>query len=270
MSAGSWWRDWFQVSMVAVALLVALFILIALLTVMAMGLPDLGESLASPELLFAVRLSLETSLVSTMLCIAVAVPVAYVLARVPLPGKPLLGTLFDLPLALPPIVSGFCLLLVFGDTAFGSWLERHGLVFVFTIKGIIVAQLFVNLPYTIRVLHSIILSVDRRLEFIARTLGCSNAQAFFKVTLPLSRNGIIAGAVITWAKALGEFGAVLMLAGATRYRTETLPIALFLDISTGNLKAAMAVAGLLILISAVSLFLFNRLGKNSVASTRVF
>ena len=90
------------------------------------------------------------------------------------------------------------------------------------------------------------------------------------MTLPLSRNGIIAGAVITWAKALGEFGAVLMLAGATRYRTETLPIALFLDISTGNLKAAMAVANLLILISAISLYFFNRLGNNSVAGTRVF
>jgi molybdate transport system permease protein len=130
------------------------------------------------------------------------------------------------------------------------------------------AQIFVNIPFMIRVMKSTILSVNPRLEFIARTLGCTPAQAFWKITLPLSKNGIIAGIVTTWARALGEFGAALMLAGATRFRTETLPISLFLNMSTGDLEGAMAAANLLIIISIISLYIFNKFGGDFIGGTR--
>ncbi len=263
-----WWKDRFYIFMVAVAFFTFLFMMVAVGTLMFRGLPQIGKSLASPEIQFAIRLSLYTSLISTAFCIVIAIPAAYVLARMDIPMKCLFNTLLDLPLALPPLVSGLCLLLFFGTTAFGAWLERLGLPFVFTVKGIIMAQIFVNLPFMIRVMKSTILSVNPRLEFIARTLGCTPALAFWKITLPLSKNGIIAGTVITWARALGEFGAALMLAGATRFRTETLPISLFLNMSTGDLEGAIAAANLLIIISIISLYIFNKFGGDFIGGTR--
>ncbi len=260
----------FQIITATITYLTAAFILATLMIVLAKGLPHIGKSLVSAEIQFAIKLSLYTSIISTMLCLIIAIPVAYSLARVEFPLKGILNTLLDIPLALPHIVSGFCLLLLFGSTAFGGWLERLGLSFVFTTKGIITAQLFVNLPYMTRVLHSTILSVDRRLEFVARTLGCTPFAAFLKVTLPLSRNGLIAGTVTTWTRALGEFGGALMIAGATRFRTETLPVSLFLNLSTGDLDAAMAVADLLIIISVISLYIFNKLGGKHIGNTGNF
>lgn len=264
----SWCANKLNIFTVTIAYLTLLFIVVAVVTVMIRGLPHIGQSLATPEIQFAIKLSLYTSLVSTAICIVTAIPVAYVLARVNIPMKSIFNTLLDLPLALPPVVSGVCLLLFFGTTSFGTWLEDLGLAFVFTVNGIIIAQVFVNLPFMIRVMKSTILSINPRLEFIARTLGCNPTQAFLKVTLPLSKNGIIAGTVITWARALGEFGAALMLAGATRFSTETLPISLFLNMSTGDLEEAMAAANLLIIISIISLYVFNRFGGDFIGGSR--
>src|SRR3712207_1709385 len=152
-------------------------------------------------------------------------------------------------MALPPNVAGIALLILFSSTAFGEYLESIGLTFIFTQKGIILAQFFINVPYMIRILKSAIENIDPRMEFVSRTLGCSRAEAFFKVTLPLAKNGVTASIVITWARALGAFGAVLMIAGATRMKPETLPISLYLNLSCGDLDAALAVASILIIIS---------------------
>lgn len=112
----------------------------------------------------------------------------------------------------------------------------------------------------IRVLESTFRDINPRLEFVARTLGCSQWQSFYRVTLPLAKNGIIGGLVISWSRAIGEFGCALMVAGATRMVTETLPIALFLNMSIGNLETAMAAAAFLIIISIISLIIFEILG----------
>jgi len=124
---------------------------------------------------------------------------------------------------------------------------------IFTPLGIIVAEVFVNIPYMIRILRSAFSAVNPRFEYVAKTLGCSDTSAFFQVTLPMARSGLLAGTVITWSKAMGEFGAVLMLAGATTMRTETLPIALYLNISAGDLDLAVAASAILILISLFTL-----------------
>jgi molybdate transport system permease protein len=236
------------------------FILAAIGTVLARGLPELLTTLKAPPILFAARLSLVTSLASTALCLVVAAPVAYALARYRLPGRGLLASALRIPLTLPPIVSGVCLLLLFGTTSFGEALIRLGFQFIFSVPGIIVAQFFVNVPSLITVLKAAIEAVDVRLECVARTLGCSPAGAFARVTLPLVKNGLVAGIILTWSKAMGEFGAVLMLAGATRFKTETLPISLYLHMSTGDLEGVMSVATLLILLSLTSLTIFERLG----------
>jgi molybdate transport system permease protein len=234
--------------------LFALFIGAALLGLVAATPPAaLVASLASPEIRFAVLLSLATSLASTAVCIALAVPIAYALDRYRFAGKRVATLVLTLPLALPPLVAGIALLLFFGTTPWGKALEQAGLAVVFTPLGIVVAEVFVNLPYLVRILRSAFAGVNPRFENVAKTLGCTDAGAFLQVTLPLARPALVAGGIITWSKAMGEFGAVLMLAGATPMRTETLPIALFLNISTGDLNLAVAAATILIVISLATL-----------------
>ncbi|MCY6369202.1 ABC transporter permease [Clostridium ganghwense] len=239
-------------------------IILAISMVLIKGLPNLKTSFQTPEIKFALKLSLYTSIISTLLCIVFAVPIAYGLVRFNFWGKRIVNTIIDIPIALPQNVAGIALLILFGNTGFGQYLEALGLKFVFTSKGIIIAQFFVNVPYMIRILKSTIADIDPRMEFISRTLGCSRAQSFLKVTLPLAQNGFVASIVITWARALGAFGAVLMIAGATRMKTETLPVSLYLNLSCGDLEAALAVATILIIISILSLVIFEFLGNEKV------
>ena len=216
-------------------------------------LPVLARSLTNPEIQFAILLSLVTSVISTIICIALAIPVAYALARYEFFGKRVATLILTLPLTLPPLVAGIALLLFFGTTPWGKVLEDAGFGVIFTPLGIVVAEVFVNIPYMIRILRSAFSSINPRYEYVAKTLGCTDTGAFFQVTLPMARPGLLAGAVITWSKAMGEFGAVLMVAGATTMRTETLPIAIYLNISAGNLDLAVAAATILILISLITL-----------------
>lgn len=244
--------------------LIISFGLVAYMVVVIAGLvvypplPALIESLTSPEILFAIKLSLITSVISTTLCVVAAVPVAYSLARFAFPGKGFLNSIFNIPLALPPLVAGVALLIFYGPSRFGQMLSAVGLDIVYTPLGIIVAQFFVNLPYMVRVTRSAFETINPRYEHVARTLGCTEWGAFRQVTLPMARNGLVAGLVITWSKSIGEFGAILMLAGATQMKTETLPIALFLNISTGDLDLAIAASVILIIISVASLMVFER------------
>jgi molybdate transport system permease protein len=234
---------------------IVFFIIVVILAELVLypPLPALAASLASPEIEFAITLSVVTSTISTAICVALAIPAAYTLARYDFPAKKIVSLLLTVPLALPPLVAGIALLLFFGTTPWGKALDAAGFGVVFTPLGIIVAEVFVNLPYMIRILKSSFAAINPRYENVAKTLGCTDAGAFVQVTLPLARPGLVAGTTITWAKAMGEFGAVLMLAGATMMRTETLPIALYLNLSTSDLDLAVAAAVILILISLVAI-----------------
>ncbi|MGI5887130.1 MAG: ABC transporter permease [Syntrophomonadaceae bacterium] len=249
-------------------ILLVILITASISLVIIRGVPDLKTSLQSAEIIFAIKLSIYTSIISTFLCILMAIPIGYYLARVNSRFSFIINTVLDIPLALPPIVSGVALLLLFGTTQFGHNLAHMGLEFVFTVKGIILAQFFVNVPYMIKVVYTAFSSVSTRMEFVARSLGYNQLETFVKITLPLAKNGIMAAIIITWAKALGEFGAALMLAGATRLKTETLPLSLFLNMSTGELSLAMAAATILIVISVVSLLVFEALGSGATVLDR--
>jgi molybdate transport system permease protein len=256
--------EWFKCVTIAASLILAIFIAIVLaLIVLRPSLDTFVASVTSSEILFAILLSLATASVSTFLCIIIGIPAAYALARYSFPGKNVVNAALDMPLALPPLVAGLGLLLLFGTTSMGRWLADVGLVFVFTPLGIIVAQFFVNFPYMIRIMRSSFATINPRYEYVAMTLGCTDAQAVWRVTLPMSADGLFAGSVITWAKGIGEFGAVLLIAGAIKFKTETLPIALFLNMSTGNLEMAIAAAALLILISVGALYVFERYGGSA-------
>lgn len=258
----------FRLGNFLVGILLVILITASVSLIFIRGIPDFKTSLQSAEIIFAIKLSIYTSLISTFLCILTAVPVAYYLARVKSRFSFIINTVFDIPLALPPIVSGVALLLLFGTTQFGHNLASIGLQFVFTVKGIILAQYFVNVPYMVKVIYTAFSSVSTRMEFVARSLGYNQLETFIKITLPLAKHGIMAAVIITWAKALGEFGAALMLAGATRLKTETLPLSLFLNMSTGELSLAMAAATILIVISVASLLVFEALGSGATILDR--
>lgn len=216
------------------------------------------DSILTNEIQFAIRMSLITSLSSTALCIIVAVPAAYALTRYTFWGRSIVNALLELPLALPPVVAGLALLILFGATGFGKTLAEAGIKFVFTPQGIILAQFFVIIPFMYRVMKSTFLGVNPRYEYVAKTLGCNDVETFRRVTLPMSRNGLIAGAIIAWCRGMGEFGAALMLAGATRLKTETLPSALYLNMTSGDLTLAVAAATILIIIAFFALFIFEK------------
>jgi molybdate transport system permease protein len=240
-------------------LVLAAFIVVLLIGVVTHTTPQaMIESLLSGEIQFAIRLSLMTSVVSTIFCIFVSVPAAYALARYDFPGKNIVNTILDVPLALPPLVAGVALLILFGTTSFGKGLADAGIKFVFTPLGIILAQFFVNMPFMFRVLRSTFQGINPRYEYVAQTLGSTEGGAFWRVTLPMAKNGLMAGSIITWCRGIGEFGAALMVAGSTRLQTETLPISLYLNMSCGELPLAIASATILIVISLISLFIFEK------------
>jgi molybdate transport system permease protein len=247
--------------------LVVLLVIGSLLSIITHTTPQtLWDSLLSKEIQYAIRLSLLTSISSTLLCIIVAVPAAYALTHYKFPGQSLVNVIMELPLALPPVVAGMALLILFGATDFGRALADIGIKFVFTRQGIILAQFFVIMPFMYRIMKTTFLGINPRYEHVARTLGCNDAEVFRRVTLPMAKNGLIAGSVIAWCRALGEFGATLMLAGVTRMHTETLPSALYLNISSGDLPLAVSAATLLIIIAFVALLIFEK----AAGTARVF
>ncbi|MEA4924343.1 MAG: ABC transporter permease [Syntrophomonadaceae bacterium] len=259
----------FQLLLGLIILILFIFIFFALANIVWKGIAGLANSIASPEIQFAIKLSLFTSFTSTVICVVLAIPVAYGLERYSFPGHRLVSVVLNIPLSLPPLVCGVALLLLFGTTGFGQFLAERGLRFIFSVNGIILAQFFIIIPYMVRILKSTIADINPRLEFVARTLGCTQWQAFYKITLPLAKNGIIAGLVISWARAIGEFGCSLMVAGATRMITETLPVALYLNMSIGDLQMAMASATVLIIISLISLLVFEMAGGKQHAASRI-
>ncbi|ABA90018.1 ABC transporter, membrane protein [Syntrophotalea carbinolica DSM 2380] len=221
-------------------------------------------STLSAEMLYSIRLSLTTSAISVAVVMLLAVSIGYVLARFRFPGHQLLRTVVDLPMAFPELVLGLCLLLLFGHDPLAGWLKQLGIDVVFSKTGIAIAQIFTAAPYATRVVYAAFRSISPRYEMVARSLGCGQWTAFWKVTLPMARGGLFAGAVIAFARCMGCFGTVLILAGGTRMHTETLPITLYLNISYGNLAMAMTSGILLILISLAAIVTFEILNDEVV------
>jgi molybdate transport system permease protein len=219
-------------------------------------------SVISGETLFAIRLSVITASISTLIGMLIAVPVAYAVSQYTFPGKDIIDSLLDVPIILSPIAVGAALLIFFG-TPVGSFINNNLLRFTFSVPGIVIAQVSIVTALAIRLLKSTFDSIDPRYEQVARTLGCNKPKAFYKITLPLAQNGLIAAGILTWARAVGEFGAAVMLAGATPLKTETLPIAIYLAMSTADVDRAIAIIFILIIIALVALFLMRKLTHKS-------
>ncbi len=214
--------------------------------------------LLSEEILFAIKLSLGTATAATIVSILIAVPVAYAISKTEFPGKDIVDSLLDLPIVISPIAIGAALL-VFFNTPVGGAIDNHALKFVFAVPGIVLAQVVVICALAIRLLKSTFDAVDPRYEQVGRTLGCSQPEVFFRVVMPLAKPGLIASTILAWARAVGEFGATVTLAGATAMKTETLPIAIYLALASANIEKAIAVIFVLLIIAVVALLVMRKL-----------
>ena len=234
-----------------------LFIAIASLFVVP-NPSDVLSSLQTEEMIYSIKLSIITSAISTIIVLSLAIPIGYALARFSFPGKSVVKSILDLPIAFPELVLGLCLLMLFGQTLIGKSLETVGIKIVFTKLGIIVAQVFTALPYATRILYSTFESINPRFELVSRSLGYGEFETFKNVTIPLARGGIFASTIITFARCMGAFGAVLILAGGSYMNTETLPITLYLNISYGNIAMAITSGIVLIVISFLAILVFEK------------
>ncbi len=217
------------------------------------------NTLRSKEIQFAIKLSCISSFTTALLSMCVAIPAGYALSRYRFPGMMLVDTLVDVPIVLPPLIMGVSLL-VFFRTPVGRAIEGSGLHFVYTTQGVVLAQFVVACSFAIRTIKAAFDGVDRRLEDVAMTLGCSRIKAFLKVTLPLAKNGIIAGGLFAWARAIGEFGPIIVFCGTTRFKTEVMPTSIYLELSIGRIEAALSIAILMIIIAMTTLTLVKKLG----------
>jgi len=212
----------------------------------------LPERLTEPGILAALRLSLLTATLATAACLVLGVPLAWLLARTTFPGRRLVRALVTVPLVLPPVVGGVALLLVFGRRGLlGGWLDAtFGFTLPFTTAGVVVAEAFVAMPFLVISVEGALRGADTRYEEAAATLGASRWTAFRRVTLPMVAPGVAAGAVLCWARALGEFGATITFAGNFPGRTQTMPLAVYLALEQ-DVDAAI-VLSLLLLVASVA------------------
>lgn len=208
---------------------------------------EVRDVILSREIRYATALSLVTCSVSALLSVAVAVPVGYLMSRRRFRGHALVDAALDIPIVLPPMVVGICLLIFFQTTT-GSWIESV-VPLTYTIGGVIAAQFVIAAAFAIRTMRNVFDHLSPRPEEVALTLGATRWQALRHVTLPAARNGIFAAASVAWARSLGEFGPILVFAGATRMKTEVLPTSVWLAWSVGELEEGVAVSLLMIVIS---------------------
>jgi len=209
----------------------------------------------------ALRLSLTTSSITTLLAIIFGTPLAYMLARWKLRFKAWLELLIDLPIVLPPSVAGLALLIAFGRRGiFGSVLEAFGVTLPFTTTAVVLAQLFVAAPLYIRSARIGFADVDDQLEEAANVEGANQWQMFAAIMLPLAGRALISGAILTWTRALGEFGATILFAGNLEGVTQTMPMAIYLGFER-NVGVALSLSVVLIFVSTLLLLLTRKLEK---------
>jgi molybdate transport system permease protein len=242
---------------IVVPALVALILLLLPLVGLVMRTPygDVVELATSPQVLQALRLSLVAASLAAVVCVVLGVPLAWILARVDFPGRNLIRGLVTVPLVLPPVIGGVALLVAFGRNGLaGRTLESwFGVQLPFTTAGVVIAAAYVAMPFLIISVEGALRSVDERYEAVAATLGASAWMTFRRVTLPAVGPAVLAGAVLSWARALGEFGATITFAGSFPGTTRTLPLAAYAAIGAGDRDTAVVLSLILLMVSVVVL-----------------
>jgi molybdate transport system permease protein len=258
-------QRWGGVGLLSLPLFLFFVIPIAALLLRTSG-ADLLASLLRPEALQAIWLSLRTTVATVLLTLVFGTPLAYLLARQKFPGWRAVDTLVELPTVLPPAVAGVALLVAFGRQGLvGGWLAAAGVPLAFTTAAVVLAQLFVAGPLYVKTMAVGLASADPELEQAAAIDGASRWQAFRYISAPLAYPAAVSGAALTWARALGEFGATILFAGNFPGRTQTMPLAIYIGFET-DFNVALTLSALLIGVSfAVLVFVKLLLQRSSAA-----
>lgn len=228
--------------------------------IVQLGPLEIYDTFFSPETLFALKLSLATSALAVLIALILGIPTAFLLARRQFPGKFIVDTFLDIPLVMTPLIIGMGLLFLFSPDLAGGLLQRAGINLLFSPQGAVIAQAFIATPLIIRSCRNTFEEIDIKYDQAGSTLGLSNIEVFLLILLPMARNGILSGTVLAWTRTLGEFGATLMVAGASRFHTETLPIAVYLNLTSGEIAIAVTCAWILIVIGFFLLLILKWLG----------
>jgi len=259
-------RRWHALSVVSLGLTVLLTVVILVLVaadvvyLLRRGVTaaEFWRTLSSPAVLGGIRMSLLTSTVTLLLVLCFAVPIGYALSRYRFPGRAVLNAVLDAPIVLTPVVVGLSLLAFFGSPL-GGWIrtavERGGWTLDSAI-GIVLCQFLVSVPYCIRATKASFEEVDRELEHVALSLGCSPWSAFRRVTLPLARSGLVAGGVMAWARAIGVFGPLMVFVG-TSPRVTVMHTAMWLELNTGNIETSLVIALVALALAGTALSLVH-------------
>jgi molybdate transport system permease protein len=248
-----------------------------ILLIVAMLVADLAftspkhfsAALSKPEIQRAIQLTLMSCSISALLSIWVATPLGYLLSRFSFRGRWLIDTLIDIPVVLPPLVIGLSLLILFHLPVGGTNLEQvmqetFGLRITYAEPAVVLAQFSVACAFAVQTMRVSFDQIDARAEQVAMTLGCRRSRAFLEIALPQAWRGIVAALTIAWARSLGEFGPILVFAGATRMRTEVLSTTVFLELSVGQLEAAVAVSLLMVLAAMAVLGVVRLVGTKVI------
>lgn len=219
-----------------------------------------AEALADRKIRYSIWLSLTSCSLSAVFSLFVAVPIGYLLARHEFRGKRFLDAILDIPIVLPPLVVGLSLLILFQYPPF-AWIARD---VVYQLSAVVLAQFSVAAAFAVRTMKSTFDHINPRCEQVAVTLGCSRAQAFGWVVLPEASRGMMTAFTLAWARSLGEFGPLLIFAGATRMKTEVLSTSVFLELNVGNIEGAVAVSLIMVLAAVAVLVITRRWGVRDV------
>lgn len=263
------WDAAFLLSLAVIGGLYVLLIVAMLLADTAYTSPaHLWQALASREIRYAIKLSLISCSVTAILSVWAAVPLGYLMSRYSFRGKRLVDAILDVPIVLPPLVIGLSLLILFhlkfgGETLEGLLRTKLRFPVTYAIPSVILAQFAVACAFAVRTMRVTFDQLSPRQEQVALTLGCSRAQAFWLVVLPEARRGIVTAATLSWARSLGEFGPILVFSGATRMKTEVLPTTVFLELSVGNIEAAVAVSLLMVAAAMLVLLIVRMYGVDA-------
>jgi len=237
------------------------------LAVKKVGWEQAAALLGQRRIVFAMRMSVATSLTTLALVMLTAVPIGYALSRLRFPGKSIVNTIVDVPIVLPPVVTGISLLAFF-SFGIGDPLKRMLETFHLSLVsglGIVLCQYLMAVSFCIRSAKTAFEGVDQGLENVAQVLGCSEWQAFMRVSLPLARNGLVAGSVMAWARAIGVFGPLMVFVG-TGPGVLVMPTTLWLELSIGNIETSVCIALIMLLMAGAALTVVHRLapGGNTV------
>jgi sulfate transport system permease protein len=241
-----------------IGLLIILPIIVMIVRSLQGGLSALWADITLPQALFSLRLTIVTAFIMVLINIVTGTATAWVLVRYSFPGKQVMDALIDLPFAMPTIVAGIMLVALYGPrSVIGSFLKGYNIEVMFNTPGIILALLFVTFPFVVRAVQPVLIELDQDMEEAAKTLGASSATIFFRIVLPSLMPSILTGAALSFSRALGEFGSIIMVAGNIPFRTQVASVYIYGEIESYNPQGALGLSVVLLFFSFAILLLLN-------------